>query len=111
MNQGGAVTAAQFNHYVQGMQAALGGLHYRLLQIKQRVYEMDADRRLARAGRRARMPVEFRSQYGEDCAIWEMLGAPLNGFSIEVGRYEASRIYLHTDEHAAIRRATGLPVD
>lgn len=54
---------------------------------QRKVYAEGAARALAEAGRRARRPIEFRSQNGEDAYLWDLLGHPLDGFYIEVGAY------------------------
>jgi FkbM family methyltransferase len=48
----------------------------------------DALRALARAGRTATYPLEFRSQFGEDALVWTLLDGQLDGFFIEVGAFD-----------------------
>jgi len=47
-----------------------------------------ATQQLAAAGRAPTMPMEFRSQAGEDVAVWNILGRPIDGFYIEVGAFD-----------------------
>lgn len=88
MSQFGPVTAAQFQQYARWVHETVVGLNYRLLDIRRRLYAIEAERLLTRAGRKPRVPVEFRSQFGEDCAVWELLGGQLDGFYIEVGAFD-----------------------
>jgi FkbM family methyltransferase len=48
--------------------------------------------KLAEQGRRARMAVEFRSQFGEDVVIWEILGEQTEGFFVEVGAFDGYQL-------------------
>ncbi len=52
------------------------------------MYVDRARRRLERAGREPRMPVEFRSQFGEDMFLDELFDDQGDGFFIEVGAYD-----------------------
>jgi FkbM family methyltransferase len=66
----------------------VAGMERGLLSIQRRVMALDAHHRLALAGRQARYPVEFRSEYGEDVWLWELFEGRLEGFFIEVGAYD-----------------------
>lgn len=59
-----------------------------LLHAIKPLYGSRAEQRLERAGRRARMPVEFRSQFGEDLLLDELFAGQPDGFFIEVGAYD-----------------------
>jgi FkbM family methyltransferase len=50
--------------------------------------QLEAQARLRDAGRAPRMPVEFRSQFGEDAYLWTLLDGRLDGFFIEVGAFD-----------------------
>lgn len=52
------------------------------------LYAARAGERLREAGRPPRLPVAFRSQYGEDAYLWDLFGEALDGFFIEVGAYD-----------------------
>lgn len=73
---------------LQRMQKQIGDIHSSLVGLRRRCATLDAHRRLAQAGRRERLPLEFRSQYGEDVVIYELFGGKLEGFFIEVGAYD-----------------------
>lgn len=47
-----------------------------------------ADRALTAAGRKPKLPVDFKSQYGEDVLLWELLDGQLDGFFVEVGAHD-----------------------
>ena len=59
-----------------------------LLQSRQRTAALEARMALLEQGRKPRMPIEFRSQYGEDVWIWDVLGHQTEGFFIEVGAFD-----------------------
>ncbi|MEZ6241720.1 MAG: FkbM family methyltransferase [Phycisphaerales bacterium] len=59
-----------------------------LLHTIKPMYVDRARRRLADAGREPRMPVEFRSQFGEDLFLDELFDSQGDGFFIEVGAYD-----------------------
>jgi FkbM family methyltransferase len=57
-------------------------------QLRRRISALEAEEHLRRAGRRPRIPVEFRSQYGEDALLWDFFAGQLDGFFIEVGAFD-----------------------
>jgi len=57
-------------------------------RLKRRISALEAQNRLMSAGRSARFPVEFRSQFGEDALLWELFGGRLDGYFIEVGAFD-----------------------
>ena len=59
-----------------------------LLLTCQRVAAIEARMALAEQGRKPRYPVEFRSQFGEDLWIWDILGRQTEGFFIELGAFD-----------------------
>lgn len=59
-----------------------------LQSLQQRVYALDAAEQLRQAGRTRTAPIEFRAQYAEDVALWDLFGAKLDGFYIEVGAFD-----------------------
>jgi FkbM family methyltransferase len=67
---------------------AIGALQKQVLRTRQKVYALEAEAKLAREGKKPRRPVQFRSQYGEDLMIWDLLGGPTEGFFIEVGAFD-----------------------
>ncbi len=72
--------------------AALGqqlyALHLQLERLKRSTYRLEAIQKLADAKRTPVYPVEFRSQFGEDAILWELLDGQLDGFFIEVGAFD-----------------------
>lgn len=71
-----------------GLRQALHGLYMQLLRTRQRVYALEAEAALGREGRKPKVPVEFRSQFGEDLFVWDALGGQKEGFFIEVGAFD-----------------------
>jgi FkbM family methyltransferase len=55
---------------------------------RRRIARIEANAALAAAGRTPRMPVEFRSQFGEDALLWSLFEGQLDGFFIEVGAFD-----------------------
>lgn len=58
------------------------------LSLRKRLCTMEGNEQLRRAGRTPAFPLEFTSQYGEDCWLWELFGGKLDGFYIEVGAFD-----------------------
>lgn len=63
-------------------------LHTENVRVRQRVYSMEAAGILREQGRAPAHPIQFRSQFGEDMVIWDILGRPLSGFFIEAGAFD-----------------------
>jgi FkbM family methyltransferase len=59
-----------------------------LLLTRQRLAAVEARLALNEEGRTARFPIEFRSQFGEDLWIWDVLGRQTRGFFIELGAFD-----------------------
>ena len=55
-----------------------------LLRLRKTVAAQSA----ARSGGDPSVPIEFRSQFGEDVYVWELLGPRRGGFYVEVGAYD-----------------------
>ena len=59
-----------------------------MIELRRRVYRLEAASRLAEGGRKARFPIEFTSQFGEDLLIWDLLDGQTEGYFVEVGAYD-----------------------
>jgi FkbM family methyltransferase len=59
-----------------------------VLDIRRKVDAWDVRDKLAAVGRTPRMPLVFRSQFGEDLMLWDLLGPQLDGFYIECGAFD-----------------------
>lgn len=70
------------------IQASFEWMREQLVTTRARVCTLEAKELLRTQGQTERMPIEFRSQFGEDAWIWEMLGRPTKGFFIEVGAFD-----------------------
>lgn len=88
MPPGGPIDLQQLSVRLPALERQVGMLQRQVLGLKRRLYPLEGERRLAAAGKRPRFPVEFRSQFGEDAAIVDLLGWPLEGFFIEVGAFD-----------------------
>jgi len=59
-----------------------------LVQTRQRLFGIEATLALAASGRTPRERVVFRSQYGEDSLIWDLLGGQTEGLYVECGAFD-----------------------
>ena len=83
-----AFNSPQVSNTIRGLEGSLRELFLQVLRARRLVYAQDARERLRAAGREPVFPVEFRSQFGEDIMIWDLLGGQLDGFFIEVGAFD-----------------------
>lgn len=60
----------------------------RLLQMGREIALLRYERALLLAGRTPKFPIEFRSQFGEDLTLRDLLGEQIDGFYIEVGAHD-----------------------
>jgi len=63
-------------------------LRAQVLDLRRRVYRSDIADYLRGQGRSPRFPIQFRSQYGEDLWLWDLLAPKTDGYFIEVGAYD-----------------------
>lgn len=73
---------------MSALQQAMQQQQAALMQNRQRTATLEARLALLETGRKPRMPIEFRAQYGEDLWIWDILGQQTEGFFIEVGAFD-----------------------
>lgn len=59
-----------------------------VLGVRKRVSRLEAMEQLREFGREPAFRVEFTSQFGEDCWLWDLFGGQRDGFYIEVGAYD-----------------------
>ena len=71
-----------------GITQVIQGQGEELIINRQRIAALEARQQLTDQGRKPRMKVEFRSQFGEDLWIWDVLGWQTEGFFIEVGAFD-----------------------
>lgn len=77
---------------VQQLFAQIDGLQGQLTGTRQRLYNFETRSELERLGVKPRLPVEFRSQFGEDLLLWDLFRPKLDGFYIEVGAYDGKSL-------------------
>jgi FkbM family methyltransferase len=70
------------------MQQQLAMLLSEQRRTSARLYSLEAADALRTASRAPRRTIEFRSQFGEDTAIWDLCERRLTGFYIEVGAFD-----------------------
>lgn len=73
---------------VEATQSNLSFLNQQLSKLGKRVCVLEAKAKLSELGRGARLPVEFRSQFGEDVLIWNLLDGQMDGYIIECGAFD-----------------------
>jgi FkbM family methyltransferase len=78
----------QLNNVLQRFDGVLKQLIQGQLAMKRRVYGLEALNRLHAAGREPRLPVMFRSQFGEDLMLWDLFDGQLDGTYIECGAFD-----------------------
>lgn len=66
----------------------LGVLYTSLTRTRQRLYALEAAEKLRALGRAPAMPIEFRSQFGEDLLLYDAFDGKTDGFFIEVGAFD-----------------------
>lgn len=76
------------NQRLNQMHGGLLQMWRQVLSTRRRVAALDAGAALAAAGRKPVLPLEFRSQFGEDLTAWEILGRPLDGYFVEMGAFD-----------------------
>ena len=79
---------AQMEARIEGLEHCHQKVWKWLTQCWRQTCVLSLKDRLAMAGRQARMPVEFRSQIGEDLFLWSLFEGKLDGFYIEVGGFD-----------------------
>lgn len=73
---------------LQGLQQRLATVDQQLLRTWQTVAALQAESSLRLQQRQSRMPIEFRSQLGEDVTAWNLLNRQTSGFFIEAGAFD-----------------------
>jgi FkbM family methyltransferase len=71
------------------------------LSLKRRLYALEAAVALQTQGKKPVRPIVFRSQFGEDCAVWELLNGQTSGFFVEAGAFDGRALSV-TDCFAAM---------
>lgn len=70
------------------LRAALGQMYHTLTRTRQKVYALEAASRLREAGKSPPLPMEFRSQFGEDLLLYDLFEGKTEGTFIEVGAFD-----------------------
>jgi len=73
---------------LQGLQRRLDTVDQQLLRTWQALAALQAESTLRLQQRQSRMPIEFRSQLGEDVLAWTLLNRQTSGFFIEAGAFD-----------------------
>jgi len=80
--------AANVQQFAAWTQQWISRLNQNVTRLAQKVAAIEARAVLNEHHRKARMPLEFRSQYGEDMLLWALFEGQLDGFYIEVGAFD-----------------------
>lgn len=78
----------QMQQFAGQVQQAVVGLQTQINIVRKRLTTIEANEALRREKREPRFAVEFRSQFGEDLAVWDLLGGQTTGFFIECGAFD-----------------------
>jgi FkbM family methyltransferase len=73
---------------IEAISRAIQGQAEETLVNRQRIAALEARQQVVEQGRKPRGRIEFRSQFGEDLWIWDVLGWQTEGFFIEVGAFD-----------------------
>lgn len=79
---------AQLEGRVQGLEHAHEKMWKWFVNSWRQTCILSVKDRLAAQGRTPRLPVEFKSQIGEDLFLWNLFEGKLDGFYIEVGGFD-----------------------
>lgn len=71
---------------------AVARLQNETMQLRRRLAKMEACEQLREAGREASLPVDLRSQVGEDVVLWDLFRGQRDGFFIEAGAYDGTTL-------------------
>lgn len=82
------LSQANLQNILGSLQQGYGALAHQQMRLKQKVYALEAAEKLRALNRAPALPIEFKSQFGEDLFIWDLLGGKLDGFFIEVGAFD-----------------------
>jgi FkbM family methyltransferase len=85
------MNAQQIGDVLRRFEGGFNQLGAQLSSLRRRVYVLDARARLEDQGRKPRMPIEFRSQFDEDCVLYELFNGQTTGYFIEVGAFDGYR--------------------
>ncbi|MBX9735866.1 MAG: FkbM family methyltransferase [Phycisphaerales bacterium] len=80
--------AANIQQFAAWTQQWIARLNQNVTRLAQNVAAVEARTLLNEHGRKPRMPMHFRSQYGEDMLLWALFEGQLDGFYIEVGAFD-----------------------
>ncbi len=80
--------AANVQQFAAWTQQWISRLNQNVTRLAQKVAAVEVRAVLSEHNRKARMPLEFRSQYGEDMLLWALFEGQLDGFYIEVGAFD-----------------------
>ncbi len=84
----GFVPMADFQRLAEFAQNTARMMAGQMLLTKKRLFPVEAEWKIHQAGRKPRTPVKFRSQFGEDVAIYELLDGQTEGLYIECGAFD-----------------------
>jgi len=83
-----AAKIQNMDHVIYHMENLLGQMHRWRLQDRKNDYVSKVKELLFYNKRESRMPIEFRSQVGEDLLLWDLFSGQLDGLCVEVGAYD-----------------------
>lgn len=70
------------------IEQALSNLSLGLIRTRKQMYVMQAAAKLDEIDRQPALPIDFKSQFGEDVYLWDLFEGKTDGFFIEVGAFD-----------------------
>lgn len=92
MQPGMMPSMAQIVQSLQEHEQTFAHFGDQLTRVAKRVAVLEIRDALARAGRAPRLPLQLRSQFGEDLALLEIFAEQLDGYYIECGAFDGRTI-------------------
>lgn len=78
--------------FLNQLNSRLTVLEQQALRTRRQATAAEADRLLAHQGIKPRLPMDFKSQYGEDVFLYELFGLRTTGCFIEVGAHDGLQL-------------------
>ncbi len=82
------VNVAAMAQDIQTLAGMIRAQNEDLVRARKRLYAMEAKEAMREAGRTPSLPIEFKSQFGEDLMAYDLFEGRREGFFIEVGAFD-----------------------
>ncbi len=82
------MTDQEFQQFLRTLQQQMSWMERQIVRVRQTAAGLQAESILRAVDQKPRMPIEFKSQYGEDVLAWTLLQHKTTGFFIEAGAFD-----------------------